>query len=110
MAGTVTASEHARLLSRARKMKLIYKKPRMSAAAKKRKELARKKKRVADKCQSDPKVLSKKIKAAVPSANKISKLTYSEFVKLKKDIRVHLSQIRAHCKRCNANFKVPKKK
>ena len=47
------------------------------------------------------------MKAAVPSANKISKLDYEDFLELKKDISKHLSKIRAHAKRCNSDFKVP---
>ncbi|CAN0507456.1 unnamed protein product [Ectocarpus sp. 12 AP-2014] len=106
MAGTLTPS-HRRLLSQARKMKYIEKKPRVSAATKKKREAARRKVRVDAKCKSDPKVLSANFKAAVPSANKISKLNYSDFKKMKTAINKHISKIRAHAKRCNSNFKVP---
>ncbi|CAM9180447.1 unnamed protein product [Ectocarpus sp. 12 AP-2014] len=90
-------------------MKLIERKPRMSTAAKKKREVARRKNRVNAKCKSEPKVLSDKFKAAIPSANKISQLDYEDFMELKKNISKHLSKIRAHAKRCNSDFEVPSK-
>ena len=89
-------------------MKVIYRKPPMSTSTKKKREAARRKKRADTRCQTDPKVLSDKFKAAVPSANKISKLDYYEFMELKKRINKHLSKIRAHAKRCNGNFNLPR--
>ncbi|AAK14568.1 unnamed protein product [Ectocarpus sp. 4 AP-2014] len=100
MYGTLT---HSQLLSKARKMKVIEKK-RMSAATKKKRGAERRKVRADAKCKSDPKVLSAKFKAAVPSAYKISHLDYYGFLDLKKMISKHLSKIRAHAKRCNKDF------
>lgn len=57
----------------------------MSAATKKKKAADRRKSRISAKCKSDPKELSEKLKAAVPSAHKISQLDYYDFVDLKKD-------------------------
>ncbi|CAN0244976.1 unnamed protein product [Ectocarpus sp. 6 AP-2014] len=102
MAGTVN---HSQLLARARKMKLIERKPRMSAATKKKKAADNRKRRAGARCKSDPKVLSDKFKAAVPSAHKISQLDYYDFLELKKEISKHVSKIRAHAKRCNPDFR-----
>lgn len=79
----------------------------MSAAEKKKRADARKKARDATQCKADPKVLSSKFKDLVPSSRKISKMTYSEFQKMKRDIAKHVSKIRAYAKRCNSNFRVP---
>lgn len=86
-------------------MKLIERKPRKSAATKKKKAVDRRKSRTDARCKSDPKVLNAKFKAAVPSAHKISQLDYYDFVELKKDINKHVSKIRAHAKRCNKDFR-----
>ncbi|CAM9137988.1 unnamed protein product [Ectocarpus sp. 8 AP-2014] len=118
MAGSSTLSRrasmpsHSALMARARRMKLIEKTPRarMSEATKKRRAKARRELRIDVKCKSDPKILSAKFKAAVPSAHKITQLNYSEFQKMKKKIMSHISIVRAHAKRCNTNFKVPEKK
>ncbi|CAN0485342.1 unnamed protein product, partial [Ectocarpus sp. 12 AP-2014] len=83
MYGTLT---HSQLLSKARKMKVIERKPRVSAATKEKREAARRKARVDAKCKSDPKVLSANFKAAVPSAHKISHLDYYDFLDLKRMI------------------------
>lgn len=77
----------------------------MSAATKKKKAAAKRKSRTDARCKSDPKVLSDKFKAAVPSGHKISQLDYYDFLELKKDINKHVSKIRAHAKRCNKDFR-----
>jgi hypothetical protein len=89
-------------------MKVVYRKPPMSAATKKKKEAARRKKKAIAKCQADPKVVSDKFKAAVPSATKISKLDYYDFLELKKSINKHLSKVRALNKKCNPDFILPR--
>lgn len=94
---------------RARGMKLIVRKPPMSAATKKKRAEAKRKARVNAKCKSEPAEISAKFKAAVPSGSKISKMTYEDFLKVKTQINKHLSKVRAHAKRCNSNFKVPTK-
>lgn len=88
-------------------MKLLQKKPAVDAATKKKRDVLKRKARVEKKCKSDPEELSAKLKAAVPSANKISNLDYEDFLQVKKNISKHLSKIRAHAKRCNRDFKVP---
>ena len=101
MAGTVT---HSQLLARARKMKLIERKPRMSAATKKKRAADKRKRRTDVRCKSDPRVLSDNFKAAVPSAHKISQLDYYGFLEVKKEMNKHVSKIRAHAKRCHPDF------
>lgn len=109
MAGTLTPTQsearaRARLMSQARKMKILYRKPRVSEATKRK----RAKDRVAKKCGSDATELFHRLKSAVPSARKISQLDYFDFVDLKKHINKLLSKIRSHAKRCNKAFVLPR--
>ena len=79
------------------------KKPRVSSKT-------RRLKKIKEKCPGERTEISEKFKAAVPSANKIQKMDYDGFLKLKKDINKHLAKVRAHAKRCNDNFNVPQPK
>ncbi|AAR26952.1 FirrV-1-E3 [Feldmannia irregularis virus a] len=90
------------LMKHTSRMKLLTK-PRLSAEEKKKRAKARATKA----CTLERMELSERLKALVPSANRLSHLNHAGFVKLKKDVNNILSKIRAHCKRCNSNFVVP---
>lgn len=69
--------------TRARAMKLLEKKPRVSASKRKEMNAAKRRARVQKKCKTDPAILSDKFKAAVPSARKIANMDYDDFLEMK---------------------------